>query len=154
MKPGARMGSSIYVGAILTKGEGEVLLEEEGLNKQVYYSLPQARIEGRLRLDDAIRDEIKGKLGIECELEHLVGIYTGFPVRSVLHFMFKAKYLRTSDLIEPRALWMPLERVRALRGEEVVNSAILKAAIGDWAAGKAYGLDILTNQMYGKGLKE
>lgn len=148
------MSCSIYVGAILTNREGEILLlEEEGLNRKVYFSLPYAMNEGNLRLDEAVEGEIRNRLGMECELEHLLGIYAGFPVRGVLCFMFKARHLRTRDLIEPRATWMSLERVRGLRDEEIVNSAIVKSSVEDYAAGKRFDLGLITNWMYGKGLK-
>jgi hypothetical protein len=148
------MDCSIYAGAILTNDSGALLAIEDGDGGgESFFNLPYFGLGSNACVDESLASSLLGELGLVCELEGLLGVYTGLPIRPVLCFMYKARYRSTADLIEPRMRWMSPEALAAVPNRRIINSSIVRTALADFLAGKLYPLGIVTNLMYGKGLK-
>lgn len=138
----------IHVSTIISNEQNQILFVKE--KKEAVFNklnLPGGHLKaGEGLVEGAIR-ETKEEVGVDAEIEGLVGVYTSVGENHYLHFIFAAKIVSgvpTPDKSEINDIvWYSADEIQQVPDGEVLNAEKLKHVALAHVSGKLGSLDLI-----------
>lgn len=146
------MNFVIHVNTVIGDEEGRVLLVREKKEKVFdKLNLPGGHLEVGEELVAGAKREAMEEVGVEIEIEGLIGIYSSRGENHYLNFVFAGKIIKGIPVANKNEInecgWYTMQEILELPEEQILNPEKLKKVMRAYQSGKLGGLGLIEENL-------
>ncbi len=148
------MNFVIHVSTLVTNDQNQILLVKE--KKEAIFNklnLPGGHLEFGEALIQGAKRETMEEIGVEIEIQGLIGVYTGFGKNHYLNFVFSGKILNETPRANKDEIndfgWYSVDEIMKVPEHQILNPKKLKKILAAHRSGQLTPLGSIEENVYG-----